>query len=294
MGKTGIILSGLPGKMITLIADSIPIGENSQYIFPKFALTGPNQLFSFCSARGFEFLLVPPKDHELYLNSFSSEDVVAIDFSQPDAVNRNAELYCKHKIPFIMGTTGGDRKKLEQTVIDSGNIAVIAPNMAYPVVLMQAMLEWASEEFPGALKDFDQHIVESHQSAKKDVSGTALNISRNYLDKIAKPLNLPENLKVEDIEKLGIKNVESIRSVADQISIFGLPPEHWHGHGLHTYNLSNADGTVELKFTHNIYGRMPYVEGTLKALDFLERKIFGSGAVELGKVYSMLDVMKGN
>jgi dihydrodipicolinate reductase len=30
----------------------------------------------------------------------------------PDVIMDMAALYCKHKTPFVMGTTGGDREKL--------------------------------------------------------------------------------------------------------------------------------------------------------------------------------------
>eukprot|EP00658_Telonema_sp_P-2_P006755 TRINITY_DN12549_c0_g1_i4.p2 TRINITY_DN12549_c0_g1~~TRINITY_DN12549_c0_g1_i4.p2 ORF type:complete len:159 (+),score=37.54 TRINITY_DN12549_c0_g1_i4:156-632(+) len=39
-------------------------------------------------------------------------NVIAIDFTHPTAVNPNAEFYGKMGLPFIMGTTGGDRDAL--------------------------------------------------------------------------------------------------------------------------------------------------------------------------------------
>lgn len=35
--------------------------------------------------------------------------IVAVDYTHPTAVNGNAELYAKHGLNFVMGTTGGDR-----------------------------------------------------------------------------------------------------------------------------------------------------------------------------------------
>jgi 4-hydroxy-tetrahydrodipicolinate reductase len=52
-------------------------------------------------------------------------------------------------MPFVMGTTGGDREKLIQTVRDSTICAVIAPNMAKQIVGIQAMMEYAATTFPG-------------------------------------------------------------------------------------------------------------------------------------------------
>ena len=38
--------------------------------------------------------------------------LVIIDYTLPSAVQDNARFYCEHGVPFVMGTTGGDREKL--------------------------------------------------------------------------------------------------------------------------------------------------------------------------------------
>ena len=45
----------------------------------------------------------------------------------------NAELYCKLGLPFVMGTTGGDRHMLYKTVQDANVYAVISPQMGKQV-----------------------------------------------------------------------------------------------------------------------------------------------------------------
>ena len=45
----------------------------------------------------------------------------------------NAELYCKIGVPFVMGTTAGDREQLYKTVEDSRVYAVISPQMGKQV-----------------------------------------------------------------------------------------------------------------------------------------------------------------
>jgi 4-hydroxy-tetrahydrodipicolinate reductase len=47
----------------------------------------------------------------------------------------NAELYCKLGLPFVMGTTGGDRQLLNKTVQDANVYAVISPQMGKQVPL---------------------------------------------------------------------------------------------------------------------------------------------------------------
>ncbi len=42
--------------------------------------------------------------------------IITVDYTHPSAVNANAVFYARHHLPFVMGTTGGDRKALENTV----------------------------------------------------------------------------------------------------------------------------------------------------------------------------------
>ena len=46
----------------------------------------------------------------------------------------NAELYSKVGVPFVMGTTGGDRNKLYETVEKAKIYAVISPQMGKQVM----------------------------------------------------------------------------------------------------------------------------------------------------------------
>ena len=45
----------------------------------------------------------------------------------------NARFYCHNGVPFVMGTTGGDREQLLADTQASGTYAVIAPNMGKQV-----------------------------------------------------------------------------------------------------------------------------------------------------------------
>ena len=249
--------------------------QEDDFVVSTRALTGEGQPIS-CDVSGTPFYLCGPEKHEGLLSSMVNKNPIVVDFSQPDAVNRNAELYCKFKIPFVMGTTGGDRKSLEKVVVDSGNIAVIAPNMAKPVVLMQAMLEYAAQSFPDALKGFNLNVTESHQQGKKDTSGTAKSMVE-YFNKLGVGFDLGEIVKIRDPEF--------------QTRLLRIPEEYLSGHGWHTYTLKSQDKTVELGFTHNVNGRQVYADGTLNAIRFLHSKLGEEKA--RGKAYSMIDVLRG-
>lgn len=174
-----------------------------------------------------------------------------------------------------MGTTGGDRNRLSETVTGSDIPAVIAPNMAKQIVGFQAMMEYAAETFPGLFEGYSLEIRESHQKGKADTSGTAKAMVR-YFNKMG--LSFSEN----DIAKE--------REPEVQKSVWGIPEDWLKGHGWHTYTLVSKDQTVKFEFTHNVNGRDVYARGTLDAAVFLSEKI-GKGIK--GKVYSMTDVLKG-
>ena len=59
---------------------------------------------------------------------------VVIDYTVPDSVNQMGSLYCNAQVPFVMGTTGGDREELTCDVLESNTYAVIAPQMGKQVL----------------------------------------------------------------------------------------------------------------------------------------------------------------
>ena len=199
---------------------------------------------------------------------------IVVDYTQPDSVNSNAALYVKHGVPFVMGTTGGDRERMLREVKESGNYAVIAPQMGKQVVAFQAAMKLMAEQFPGAFEGYTLTVTESHQSSKKDTSGTAKAIVASFND-------LGCGFDLNDIEL--------VRDVESQTGKMGVPEEHLLGHAFHTYRLTSADGTVSFEFQHNVCGRSIYAEGTVDAVGFLKRKV---DAKDPKTLYDMIDVLK--
>jgi 4-hydroxy-tetrahydrodipicolinate reductase len=200
------------------------------------------------------------------------ENLVIIDFTHPSAVNSNSELYCAAGVPWVMGTTGGDREKMMQVTRDSGCYAVIAPNMAKQIVALQATMERMAKDFPGAFSGYTLEVTESHQKTKADTSGTA----KAMVDSFSK---LGLDFKVDDIKKLRDD---------DSQKAFGVPEDHLNGHAFHTYTLKSGDGSVEFQFKHNVCGRLTYSEGVVDAVKFLAAQ---KAKGESQKVYSMIDVL---
>lgn len=201
-------------------------------------------------------------------------DVVVVDFTVPSAVNQNAELYCKLGVPFVMGTTGGDREKLFDLVQKSNNYAVISPQMGKQVVAFQAAMEIMAEQFPGAFSGYTLQVRESHQSSKIDTSGTAKAI-------------------VSSFQRLGVSfnldQIEKVRDPTEQIKNMGVPEEYLGGHAFHTYSLTSPDNTVAFQFQHNVCGRSIYAQGTIDAVIFLARKVQLKAEKRL---YNMIDVLR--
>ena len=273
MGKINVIMAGLPGNMATVTVSHLL--KNKRFNVIQKALTGPGILVSSINIDGTKFELIAPEKHESFLREMKSVlfDFIIVDYSHPSAVNCNAELYSKLNVPFVMGTTGGDRTVLERSVNESNTCAVIAQNMAKQIVGFQAMMEYASVNFPDLFNGYTLEIVESHQKGKADTSGTAKSMV-GYFNKLGLSFHVGQ--------------IKKIRNHFVQI-LKGIHFKYLKGHGWHTYKLKSADKTVSFVFTHNVNGRDIYALGTMDAICFLWEK----KNIDHGKVFSMIDVLKG-
>ena len=274
MGSIQVMVNGLPGKVAAVVAGHI--SADNRFELMPFSLTGPEIEESVVEVGTVSVRLIQPdkRDHELagILKTYGA--FISVDYTHPAAVNSNAMFYCQNNLPFVMGTTGGDREALLKIVEDSRVAAVIAPNMAKQIVGFQAMMEWAAENFPGLFKGYTLEINESHQKGKADTSGTAKAMA-GYFNKLGMPFSVDEIRKERDPEK--------------QQAIWGIPEEHLTGHGWHTYTLISDDRTVKFQFTHNVNGREIYANGTIDAILFLNEQLKQGVS---GRAFSMIEVLK--
>ena len=273
MDRTKVMLAGPPGNMATRMGLAILGQEDMDLCAYALAESSGHLDQEMKPTEGmYRVVLVPPERHEEILRA-AAPDVV-VDFTQPRSVNEMVRLYCRCAIKSVVGTTGGDRELLVRTVHDSSVAAVIATNMAPPIVMMREMLQFAATKFHGALAGFDLSIAESHQAAKPDPSGTAIDFLKFFVGLGVLPFTKEQIVMIRDPEiqkKLGV------------------PDEYLGGHGFHTYTLNSPDGTVALQFRHNVLGRSVYVGGALRAIRFIAKQ---NGVV--GKVYDMADVLRGS
>lgn len=276
MSALKVMLNGLPGNVIRMIAGHI-VRDPAMTLIP-FSLTGPEIDIDRITIGDAALELIPPdrRDAAIMAVKDTYGDFISVDFTHPSAVNRNARFYCTHGLPFVMGTTGGDRQELHDTVAKSPVSAVIAPNMAQQIVGLQAMLAYGAANFPELLKGYALDVRESHQQGKADTSGTAKAIVAYF------------NAMGVDFSE---DRIHKERDPAVQQAQWGIPREYLDGHGWHTYTLTSPDGTAVFQLKHNINGREIYAEGTLKAIRYLDRKV--REGIQ-GRVFTMIDVLKAN
>jgi 4-hydroxy-tetrahydrodipicolinate reductase len=268
-----MMINGLPGNMAQVIARQA-MADDRFAVLP-YSMTGPDIDISSCEIEGTVFKLIVPDARDGQIGGLVAAHApfISVDFTHPSGVNENARFYCRHQLPFVMGTTSGNREQLLETVNNSEIAAVIAPNMAKQIVGFQAMMAHAAEHFPNLFKGYHLTIRESHQAGKADTSGTAKAMV-GYFNRMGIPFTAEQIEKERDPER--------------QSNMWVVPPDYLGGHGWHTYTLLSNDQTVKFEFVHNVNGREVYAEGTLDAVVFLALKV--AQGIK-GHVFSMIDVL---
>lgn len=267
-----VMVNGLPGNMGRIVAETCE--KRGLFVVP-YSLTGEIIVENETVVNEKTIALFKPSNREERIQEVLERypDVIAIDYTHPSAVNDNAEFYVRKGIPFVMGTTGGDRLALRALVEKHNHPSVIAPNMAKQIVAFQAMIEFLANEFPTAFDGYQLSVVESHQKEKADTSGTAKAVVASF-----GKMNL--GCTEESIEK--------VRDEESQQNKMHVPREYLGGHAFHTYSLDSRDGTVHFEFQHNVCGRKIYAEGTVDAVRFLSERIAEGNA----RPFNMMDVLR--
>lgn len=227
-----VMLSGLPGKMATIVGESI--AETDGIELTPFTLASDKHA-GLATLGGENMQYISGREGTDYpsLGYFVkySPSFVVVDFTTPDAALDNAKLYVRHGLNFVMGTTGFDVGKLEEIVRNSNISAVVAPNMAMEIVAFQNILGNLHKKGNGKyLEGCQLHITESHQQRKKDTSGTAIAAAESFY-------------------RFGIMKrnteIKSIRDREEQRKI-GIPEEYLEGHAWHTYEITAQENNPNL------------------------------------------------
>lgn len=268
-----IMVNGMPGSMGQIVAETAL--ERGHTLVP-FSLTGEDVTLSSFSLKGLEVELVKPSVRESRIAHIKAQypSLICVDYTHPSAVNANAEFYVRHQLPFVMGTTGGDRDALLKLAQGANLPCVIAPNMAKQIVAFQSIIDHLATNFPDAFKGYQLSIVESHQKTKADTSGTAKAIAGSF-----RQMGFP----------FSDSQIEMVRTEKEQVEQMGVPEAYLSGHAFHTYSLDSADGTVHFEFKHNVCGRKVYAQGTIDGVEYLAQTI-QSGAKP--RCHTMMDILR--
>ncbi|EFJ52603.1 hypothetical protein VOLCADRAFT_109527 [Volvox carteri f. nagariensis] len=228
------------------------------------------------TVQGVQLELVPPAVRDVAIADIKARypNLIMVDYTLPDAIHDMVDFYVRHNTPFVMGTTGGDRARILSEVAAARTYAVIAPNMGKQIVAFQAMMDMMAKNFPGAFSGYRLRVVESHQSTKKDTSGTAKAVVQSF---------------VEMGIKFDVSEIELVREPKEQMEVMKVPESALNGHAYHTYQLVSGDGTVMFEFQHNVIGRTTYAEGTVDATLFLAQRIAEKSETTL---FNMIDVLR--
>lgn len=169
-------------------------------------------------------------------------DVVVIHAGSGRELN-NVISYCKKtKSTLIELATGS---ALTSHAVDFP--VVICPNANILMLKFMAMVASSAHYFKGCkLK-----IIESHQSGKTSVPGTAVNI--------AKSLGFPS------------ENIISIRSPKEQQELLKIKPEHLTRHAYHRIEIE--DGGCSIALETLVCDSAPYAEGVAAIISAISNNV---------------------
>ncbi len=178
---------------------------------------------------------------------------VVVDFSLPEATESVLKAVVRHHKPLVCGVSGLDELQFAQLEMASGQIPLVFDrNMSLGI----AVLERSVREAAASLgSEFDIEISEVHHVHKKDApSGTALKLG----EAIAAARGDSGTGRVRfDVERRG-----------------EIPGDH---------EVILRSATETLRFAHSVNTRQVFVDGALRAAEWVVNKAPGR--------YSMQDVL---
>ena len=194
---------------------------------------------------------------------------VLIDFSLPDATEKNMQICAANKVAMVIGTTGFNEQQEQVLKEASKQIAIVyAGNYSTGVNLSLKLLAMAAKAFGN---DADVEVIEAHHKHKIDApSGTA------YMMAEAVAEARGQNLK--DVAIYGREGQTGERE-AGSIGIHAIRGGEIIGD--HTV-MFIADGEV-VEITHRARARMTFAAGAVRAATWVIKQ-------EVGQ-YNMQDVL---
>ncbi|MGG1354712.1 4-hydroxy-tetrahydrodipicolinate reductase [Psychrobacter pacificensis] len=194
---------------------------------------------------------------------------VLIDFSLPDATEKNMQVCAEHNVAMVIGTTGFNEAQEQVLAKASEKIAIVyAGNYSTGVNLSLKLLGMAAKAFGN---DADVEIIEAHHKHKIDApSGTAYMMAEAVAE--ARGQNLKDvaiygregQTGERESGTIGIHAVRGGEIVGDHTVMF------------------IADGEV-VEITHRARERMTFAAGAVRAATWVTEQAIGQ--------YDMQDVL---
>lgn len=183
---------------------------------------------------------------------------VLVDFTQPKSIYENALFCLNNGINIVIGTTGLTDEQIEELKKLSekqGLGCLIAPNFSTGAVLMMKFAQMASKYFDNA------EIIELHHNQKKDApSGTAV---KTALMMAGENTNFTTGNCQETETIIGARGANSYNNI--HIHSVRMP-----GYIASQEVLFGANGQL-LSIRHDSMNRECYMDGVLRAIDYVEK-----------------------
>ena len=255
---------------------------------------------------------------EIQLDIIKKEKPIIIDFTHKNVVKNNWEQYYKGwGCPVIFGTIG---IKKSDIIGNKAPIIIGSPNLSPEIV--EVLRAFSSLE-EGSLKNFTFSISESHQEPKKEISGTAVRIEE-YSKKAGAKENSPiEVIRDPQIQKqMGITeeylnghgwhtykffvdghDLEHVNDLSETLSklFYRITKSKLNTekkNGKITNRWTNQTKTLEvifeikvenseITFTHNVNGRVPYIDGLFETVMPAIQKMIENKSIEVKDMFDL-------
>ena len=221
---------------------------------------------------------IDKNNNDLFYSISKKPDVI-IDFSTPKATFNALDYAIKNLIPIVIATTGFSKNDEDKIKEFAEAIPIFkSSNMSYGINIFSNIVSSLAKK----LNNVDIEIIEKHHRNKADApSGTAIMIADN-INKACNnrySYNFSKNNfnNTYDSKNSNSKKIKSNSKSYNEIGFSSIRGGKLVGE--HTVLFLGENETFEL--THTAYSRTIYIEGALKAAEFIITKKNG--------LYSMND-----
>ncbi len=194
---------------------------------------------------------------------------VLIDFTRPEGTLAHLAVCRELGVQAVIGTTGfSDAQKAEIAEAAKDIAIVMAPNMSVGVNVTLKLLEMAAKALSTG---YDIEIIEAHHRHKVDApSGTALKMGEVIADALGR-----------DLKECAVYSREGVTGERDPSTIGFASIRGGDIVGDHTVLFAGTGERIEI--THKSASRATYVQGSLRAVQFLAGQKTG--------LFDMFDVL---